>query len=83
FGTYNISSGGEKQTWADIARVVFEHRGRSGDDVQGVSTAEYSLGKNPAPRPRHSVLSLERIEATGFAPSDGAAALVDYLDALS
>lgn len=77
FGTYNLTSDGPVQSWADIADAVFAARGRG--KVRRVSTEEYGAGKEMAPRPRHSVLDLSRIKATGFAPPDGADALAAYL----
>jgi len=70
YGTYNLTNGGPVQSWADIAADVFELRGRSRDDVTRVSTEEYGAGRTMAPRPRHSSLSLAKIEATGHRPRD-------------
>ena len=82
YGTYNLTSSGPPRSWADIARAVFELRGRSGTDVTAVTTEQYAEGKDLAPRPRHSTLSLDRIEATGFPLRDGVEALADYLESL-
>lgn len=60
FGTYNVTSGGEPKSWAQIAQDVFEAQGRDRNDVTGVSTAEYSAGKVVSPRPAHSTLSLTK-----------------------
>lgn len=79
YGTYNISSEGEPQSWADIAADVFELCGRDRASVSGVSSAEYFKDSQAAPRPRNSVLALERIEALGFRPADGRNRLRDYL----
>lgn len=68
FGTYHLTDGGEPTTWAGVARTVFARCGRDPGDVTGVSTEEYFAGKPHAPRPRHSVLSLDKITATGFTP---------------
>ena len=76
YGTYDITQAGESMTWAGIAREVFALRGRSRDDVRGISTAEYGA---PAPRPRHSTLSLATLEATGFTPTDQLTALREYV----
>lgn len=72
FGTYNVAQSGESLTWAEIAREVFALRGRPRQVVTGISTAEYGA---PAPRPRHSTLSLDRLRATGFEPLDQLEAL--------
>ncbi len=79
FGTYNLSSDGPVQSWADIARDVYAVRGRSRDAVAGVSTESYGAGKQLAPRPRHSALALDKIIATGFRPPSGPERLREYL----
>jgi dTDP-4-dehydrorhamnose 3,5-epimerase len=79
YGTYNLSSDGDPQSWADLAKTIFAARGRAADDVTPVSTEAYGAGKQLAPRPASSVLSLDKIKSTGFAPVDGATALSDYL----
>jgi dTDP-4-dehydrorhamnose reductase/dTDP-4-dehydrorhamnose 3,5-epimerase len=82
YGTYNLSNNGEPMTWADIARVVFQTRGRDGASVKSVTTAEYAAGKSLAPRPEHSVLSLDKIISSGFRPADAMTQLHDYLSSL-
>ncbi|MDQ4490974.1 bifunctional dTDP-4-dehydrorhamnose 3,5-epimerase family protein/NAD(P)-dependent oxidoreductase [Sinomonas sp. ASV486] len=67
YGTYNVSNEGEPRSWADIARTVFEHAGRSADDVTSVSTADYFAGNAAsAPRPLASTLNLGKVRAVGF-----------------
>jgi dTDP-4-dehydrorhamnose 3,5-epimerase/reductase len=83
YGTYNLSNTGEPMTWADIARVVFQARGRDAASVKGMTTAEYAAGKSLAPRPRHSVLSLDKIISSGFRPADAMTRLQQYLSSLS
>ena len=83
YGTYNVSSGGEPMTWAGIAREVFAAHGVDPAAVSSVTTAAYAEGKNLAPRPQFSVLSLDKISATGFRSADGRAQLREYLAALS
>ncbi len=82
YGTYNVSNGGEPQSWADIAADVYALCGRDRADVTGVSTAEYFAGKEAAPRPLRSVLDLAKIEATGFVPVPAAERLAAYVAAL-
>ena len=82
YGTYNISNDGEAMTWADIARAVFAARGRDPASVQSVTTAQYIVDKALAPRPRHSVLSLEKIISSGFRPADAMSQLQTYLSTL-
>jgi dTDP-4-dehydrorhamnose reductase len=82
YGTYNLSNEGESMTWADIARVVFQARGRDPASVKSVTTAEYAAGKSLAPRPEHSVLSLVKIISSGFRPADAMTQLQEYLSSL-
>jgi dTDP-4-dehydrorhamnose 3,5-epimerase/reductase len=81
-GTYNLSNNGDPMTWAGIARIVFAARGRDTGSVKSVTTAEYAAGKALAPRPRHSVLSLDKIISSGFRPADGMTQLQEYLSNL-
>jgi dTDP-4-dehydrorhamnose 3,5-epimerase/reductase len=82
FGTYNLSNDGEPMTWAGIARAVFEARGREAASVKSVTTAKYAAGKSLAPRPQHSVLSLDKIISCGFRPADSMTQLQAYLSSL-
>jgi dTDP-4-dehydrorhamnose 3,5-epimerase/reductase len=83
YGTYNLSNNGEPMTWADIARVVFQARGRDAASVKSVTTAQYAAGKSLAPRPKHSVLGLDKIISSGFRPVDALTQLQEYLSSLS
>ena len=83
YGTYNCTNAGPPTTWANVARQVFEHCGRSADDVTSISTAEYAAGKSLAPRPASSVLDLSKLEGTGFQPEDATEALHRYVERLS
>jgi len=80
--TYHVSNGGPPQSWADIARDVFEVRGRDPADVHPLTSQEYAAQRAVAPRPASSVLSLAKLEATGFEPADAGTALRDYLATL-
>ena len=83
YGTYNVSNGGSPTTWADVARAVFRLGGRFPMDVVGVSTEVYGRGRTLAPRPRHSVLDLAKLRATGFEPEHAASALERYVRGLA
>jgi dTDP-4-dehydrorhamnose 3,5-epimerase/reductase len=83
YGTYNLTNAGPVMTWADIARRVFVARGRSATAIKNVTSDQYATGKNLAPRPRHSVLDLNKIIASGFQPADAMADLDRYLAELS
>jgi dTDP-4-dehydrorhamnose reductase len=79
YGTYNLTNGGPPTSWADLATAVFRLSGRSEADVARVSTETYAAGKQLAPRPRHSLLDLAKITATGFEPEDAMSALERYV----
>ncbi|SJN30517.1 dTDP-4-dehydrorhamnose 3,5-epimerase / dTDP-4-dehydrorhamnose reductase [Microbacterium esteraromaticum] len=81
YGTYNLTSGGDTVSWADIAEAVFEATGHDPARVSPVSTAAYySSASGPiAVRPRNSTLDLSKIEETGYSPG-GSAALSVYLE---
>jgi dTDP-4-dehydrorhamnose reductase len=83
FGTYNVTCEGPPTTWADIAEIVFESRGRPRSAVRRVTTEEYFAGKaGVARRPPNSCLDLSKLTATGFPPRDWRDALHEYLGAL-
>ena len=79
YGVYNLSNSGNAMSWADIAALVFESTGHDPARVSGISTAEYFAGKQVAPRPLNSLLSLDKLAASGFAPREATAALASYL----
>ncbi|WP_432560096.1 sugar nucleotide-binding protein [Granulicoccus sp. GXG6511] len=68
FGTYNLTNSGPQMTWAEVAKAVFRECGRADGAVKPVTTAEYFLGRDMAPRPDHSTLDLGKISAAGFVP---------------
>lgn len=80
FGVYNLTNSGPKASWFAIARRVFELTGHQADDVSGVSTETYYAGKEGiSPRPRNSVLTLSKLEATGFEAPSWEQRLAEYL----
>ena len=79
YGVYNLTNEGDAMSWADIAKLVYESTGHDAARVSGISTEEYFAGKQVAPRPLNSLLSLEKLEATGFVPRDTRDALSAYL----
>jgi dTDP-4-dehydrorhamnose reductase len=82
YGTYNVTNAGPPMTWAAIAREVFAARGVDPAAVSGATTAAYAAGRDMAPRPRHSTLSLDKITATGFQPAEALEVLQPYVAAL-
>jgi dTDP-4-dehydrorhamnose 3,5-epimerase len=81
YGTYNLTGSGDPASWADVARAVFAGVGHDAGRVTGTSTSEYfAAAAGPvAPRPGNSVLALEKIALTGFAPADWRESLRAYL----
>lgn len=80
YGVYNMTNSGEPASWADIAKKVFELNGHDANRVSGVTTAQYYAGKEGiAPRPLNSVLSLSKLEQTGFTSVSWDERLAGYL----
>lgn len=79
YGTYNLTSDGQTQSWADIAADIYELTGSSRADVSSVTTQEYFKGKVAAPRPLNSVLELSKIRRTGFQIASAQTRLGEYL----
>ena len=81
YGTYNLTGSGPAQTWADIARDVYQRLARDSDCITPVSTDDY-YASAPGPiatRPRNSLLDLTKIAEIGFVPRNPVEALDDYL----
>jgi dTDP-4-dehydrorhamnose 3,5-epimerase/reductase len=79
YGTYNLSNSGPVQSWADIAADVYHHLGHPRNHVTGIAAADYFAGKQAAPRPTHSTLSLAKLRLTGFNTPSVAERLAQYL----
>ena len=82
YGVYNLTNEGDAMSWAHIAKHVYAETGHDPARVTGTSTAEYFAGKQAAPRPLNSLLSLDKIKATGLIPRDASTALSAYLRGL-
>ncbi len=75
-GVVNATNAGSC-SWYEFARAILDGAGHAGVPIEPVSSEEFP---RPAPRPRYSVLSLERFEAlTGGTPRDWREALDEYL----
>lgn len=80
YGTYNLTNDGDVVSWADIAKLVYEHFGKDADKVTCVSTETYYAGKEGiAPRPLESELDLSKIKSIGFTPRDWREAFDGYI----
>lgn len=83
YGTYNVSNSGERASWADIAKLVYELSGKSAEDVTPVTTEEYYAGKEGiAPRPLQSTLNIDKIAKLGFSPPEWQDELRTYFKTL-
>ncbi len=82
YGVYHVSNGGDVISWHVIAQTVFKLLDHDPFAVQPISAADYAVGKDLAPRPRHSGLSLAKLESTGFVPVDALEPLVRYVRGL-
>ncbi len=81
YGIYNLTNDGDSVSWSDIAKITYELSGKSADYVTPVTTEEYYKGKDDiAPRPKNSVLNLDKIKSTGFYPEDWRDKLSEYLN---
>ncbi|MEX3504101.1 sugar nucleotide-binding protein [Corynebacterium sp. LK2510] len=80
YGVYNLTSDGDVASRDEVAMAVFVGLGGNPSDVTPVTTEQYAQIAGPeAPRPKESTLSLDKIKATGFSPSNWRAALALYL----
>lgn len=79
FGTYNVSNTGEVGSWADIAREAYKDMELT-LKVSDTTAAEYFAGKVAAERPTYSTLKLDKIQATGFTPTDWKEDLKAYIN---
>jgi dTDP-4-dehydrorhamnose reductase len=70
-GVVHVTGDGEPCTWADLAELAVGH------PVERISTAEYGA---PAPRPRSSVLALDRARALGVPLADWHDSVRRYLE---
>lgn len=80
FGTYNVTNSGDSVSWADITREIYSLAGLQ-NTVTDITTAEYYKGKeNIAPRPLQSALNLDKIQSTGFEPTNWRDNLKSYIE---
>lgn len=82
-GIFNISNSGSAASWYQIARRIYEIQGKDSGLVKPISTAQYFAGNpNVAPRPKFSVLDLDKLEKTGIEMPDWDESLIKYLNHL-
>lgn len=81
YGAYNVSNSGDSVSWAEITREIFKLSNHADLTVTDQTTADYFANKpEAAPRPLQSVLSLDKIQATGFTSTDWREDLKQYID---
>jgi dTDP-4-dehydrorhamnose 3,5-epimerase len=79
-GVFNISNSGSSVSWHEIAKRIYDIQGSDSALVKPVSTAEYFAGNpNVSPRPKFSVLSLEKLGTIGIVMPDWEESLVQFL----
>lgn len=79
YGTYNVTNDGEPVSWAGFAKEIYEVAGKN-VVVTGISTDEYFKGKeNIAPRPKNSVLYLDKSHKAGIITPRWKDSLKEYL----
>lgn len=83
FGVYNLTGSGQSRAWDRLAARVFELSGHDSSRVSSVGTAEYfAAASGPvAPRPRSSVLELDKLGHAGFVPGEVDERLAAYVAA--
>jgi dTDP-4-dehydrorhamnose reductase len=74
-GVFHLAGGGEA-TWYELARAVLDASGFADRPIAPLRSEELAL---PAPRPRYSVLDLEKARALGVALRPWREALAAYL----
>ncbi len=79
YGTYHVTGDGPAVSWHEVARAVFAGVGADPDRVSPTSTEAYGAGKDLAPRPSVSTMSLDKLRSTGFTPRDWRDSLADHL----
>jgi len=70
-GILHVTGAGEPCTWADLAETVVGH------PVERITSEEFGA---PAPRPRNSVLSLERARSLGVPLADWRDSVMRFLE---
>lgn len=85
YGTYNVSGAGSAASWFEVAKFIFDHVNNNGDKLKAISSEEYKENMAPesAKRPKNSLMSLDKIEATSYVPVDWKLDLLAYLDSLA
>jgi dTDP-4-dehydrorhamnose reductase len=79
YGTYNLSNSGEPASWADITRAIFQAAGYDLAVTDTTTAAYYRDKPGIAPRPLHSTLALDKVQAAGFTPADWREDLTHYI----
>jgi len=80
-GIFNVSNSGPVTSWHQIAQKIYEIQGREASLVKPISTEEYFAGSpNIAPRPKFSVLDLDKLEKMGVEMPDWQESLVEFLN---
>lgn len=79
YGIYNVTGTGDAVGRDEIAMAIFIALGGDPADITPTTTAKYHGDAPHARRPSRSVLSTNKIEATGFTPTNWRVGLALYL----
>lgn len=81
YGTYDLTGSGRVESWAGIARMVFDQTNGNGDRVRPISTGSTSgtrRVRSARARPIPA-LDLKKIEGTGYSAPDWEETLKEYV----
>jgi dTDP-4-dehydrorhamnose 3,5-epimerase len=80
-GIFNVSNSGSAVSWHQIAQRIYEIQGEDSALVKPINTAEYFSGNpNFSPRPKFSVLSLDKLQKVGIEMPDWEKSLLNFLN---
>jgi dTDP-4-dehydrorhamnose 3,5-epimerase len=80
-GIFNVSNSGLAVSWHQIAQRIYELQGQDADLVKPINTSEYFAGNpNVSPRPKFSVLALDKVQNIGIEMPDWEKSLVKFLN---
>lgn len=79
YGTYNVTNGGDSVSWADLTREIFKQAGYDLAVTDTTTEAYFASKPSAAPRPLKSRLLLDKLQATGFTPTDWRQDLAHYI----
>jgi len=80
-GIFNVSNSGSAVSWHQIAQKIYEIQGEDVALVKPISTSDYFEGNpNVSPRPKFSVLALDKLQKIGIEMPDWEKSLLNFLN---